>query len=341
VVQLSEEKETYKPGWVSLAESGELALRATRARELAAECKLCPRACRAKRPLGQRGACGADSVLSAPVASAVAHFGEEPPLVGTGGSGTVFFAGCGLHCLFCQNYQISHLIPDRNADSGAQELDAEGLARRFLALQKAGCHNLNLVTASSHLPVVLAALERAAAEGCCLPVVWNSGGYECLEALALLDGVVDIYLPDMKFGSDETAERLSEGRGYVAVNRAAVAEMFRQVGLLELDQRGVAARGLIVRHLILPGGLAGTAQVLEFLSRGISRYVQLSLMSQYFPSYRATVTPGLERPITVREYEQALALVEQFGLENVWAQALESRENYCPDFERDHPFERH
>ncbi|MCE5271188.1 radical SAM protein [bacterium] len=336
---MSGTNETYKPGWLALAASGELTNRAERALELAAECRLCPRACRAKRSGGQRGACGADSVISAPVASAVPHFGEEPPLVGTGGSGTVFFAGCGLHCLFCQNFQISHLPPGGAADSGVQELDAQGLAGRFLALQRAGCHNLNLVTASSHLPVVLAALELAAASDCRLPVVWNSGGYETAETLALLDGVVDIYLPDMKFGSDEAAQRLSEGRGYVELNRAAVSEMFRQVGLLELDARGVAVRGLIVRHLILPGGLAGTRQVLEFLSRDISRYVQLSLMSQYFPSYRATVTPGLERPITVREYEQALALVEEFRLENVWAQALESRDNYCPDFERDQPFQ--
>jgi putative pyruvate formate lyase activating enzyme len=267
------------------------------------------------------------------------HFGEEPPLVGTGGSGTVFFAGCGLRCRFCQNYQISHLTLAEMEAYGVEHLDSRQLAHRFLNLQAAGCHNLNLVTATPYIPAILYALELAGKIGCTLPVVWNSGGYETLETLALLDGVVDIYLPDMKFGSDRDAMSLIEGRGYVEINRAAVAEMFRQVGLLELDERGIATRGLIVRHLILPGGLAGTHQVLAFLALEVSRYVHLSLMSQYWPTREVSGLPDLDRPVTRQEYDEAAALLEEYGFDNGWVQALESRENYCPDFTRPDPFQ--
>ncbi len=328
------------PGWISLAADGELARRAERALAIAERCGLCPRNCRADRPSGIGGACGAGAPHLAAVSSAVPHFGEEPPLVGTGGSGTVFFAGCSLRCRFCQNYQISHLSLAEMENSGVQFLDADQLAQRFLSLQESGCHNLNLVTATPYLPAILYALELAGKRGCVLPVVWNSGGYETPETLALLDGVVDIYLPDMKFGSDRDAAELTDSRDYVEINRAAVAEMFRQAGLLELDERGVAIRGLIVRHLILPAGLAGTRQVLEFLALEVSRYVHLSLMSQYWPALKAAGAPDLDRPVTRREYDEAVALLDEYGFENGWVQALESRENYCPDFTRPDPFQK-
>lgn len=327
------------PGWIGLAADGELARRAERALAIAERCGLCPRNCHADRSTGAGGACGAGAPHLAAVSSVTPHFGEEPPLSGTGGSGTVFFAGCSLRCRFCQNYQISRLSLEDMENSGVQFLDADQLARSFLNLQAAGCHNLNLVTATPYLPVILNALDLAGGMGCVLPVVWNSGGYETLETLTLLDGVVDIYLPDMKFGFDRDAAVLTEGRAYVEINRPAVAEMFRQVGLLELDERGVAIRGLIVRHLILPGGMAGTRQALEFLALEVSRYVHLSLMSQYWPARQVAGLPDLDRPVTRQEYDEAAALLDEYGFENGWVQALESRETYCPDFTRPDPFQ--
>ena len=258
--------------------------------------------------------------------------------MGNGGSGTVFFGGCGLRCVFCQNYQISQPAGHDFAAAGVREMTAEELAGSFLDLQLAGCHNLNLVTASSHLPAVLEALEIAAESGFRLPVVYNSGGYESAECLELLDSVADIYLPDMKFGNPAVAARLAEGPDYVAVNRRTVKEMFRQVRLLELDQDGLACRGIIVRHLIMPDDLSGTREVLEFLAREISPEVHLSLMAQYFPSHKAQEIPELSRRITESEYEKARELLEEYGLENGWVQMLESSDSYRPDFSSRDPF---
>jgi len=321
--------------WLQLRRSGELSLRAEAAAELASACSLCPRACKTPRTRGQaRGLCGALSADRALVACGLAHFGEEPPVSGSRGSGAVFFGGCGLRCIFCQNHQISR--PENNPKIGS--LDAGELARLFLDLQHSGCHNLNLVTASAHLPLILKALELAADQGFRLPLVYNSGGYESPQTLELLESVVDIYLPDMKFGRPEHAGLLCEAADYVAVNRRAVAEMYRQVGMLELDEQGIALGGLIVRHLVLPAGLAGTSRVLEFIAGELSSEIHLSLMAQYYPAHRARELPDLGLPLSAREYREAELLLEKFGFTNGWVQELEAQKHYCPDFSRPDPF---
>ncbi len=268
------------------------------------------------------------------MASSVAHFGEEPPVSGHRGSGTVFFGGCGLRCIFCQNHRISR--PEGNLR--IERPDAERLARIFLDLQQIGCHNLNLVTASAHLPAILKALELAADQGLKLPIVYNTGGYESQETLELLESVADIYLLDMKFGRPEHARLLSEAPDYVTVNRQTVAETYRQVGLLKLDGEGIALSGLIIRHLVLPEGLAGTRQVLEFIAGELSNEVHLSLMAQYYPAYRAQELTELSRPLCAQEYREAELLLEKFGFANGWVQQLEAQAYYRPDFTSPDPF---
>jgi putative pyruvate formate lyase activating enzyme len=250
------------------------------------------------------------------VASWGLHFGEEPPISGTRGSGTVFFSGCPLRCVFCQNYPISQL-------ANGNEVSIEWLAVRMLDLQNRGAHNINFVTPTHYVPQIVEALAVAVSRGLSIPIVYNSSGYEDLETLRLLDGVVDVYLPDMKYGDDEQAARCSSAPGYVSVNRAAVAEMYRQVGDLFLDGEGIAVRGLIVRHLVLPGNIAGTRMVLEFVA-SLSPTVTIALMSQYFPAHEAPGIPGLDRKLTREEYESVTELLDEYGLENGWTQPLET-----------------
>ncbi len=287
-------------------------------------CVLCPRACRADRLAGQRGFCRAG--LSAPVNLAQLHHGEEPPISGSRGSGTVFFAGCTLACRFCQNFSISQ-------QGWGQEMDAEELAQVFLDLADQGAHNLNLVTPTPHLVVILEALALARERGCALPVVYNTSGYERAAAIRLLAGLVEIYLPDYKYTDDAVATRLSGAGNYALHCREALREMFEQVGHLELDQDGVAVRGVLVRHLVLPHGLSQTPEVMADLARLGGRGVWVSLMSQYTPLYKASQTPGLERPLLAYEYEAALAGLDNAGLENGFIQGLASADGkYVPGF---------
>jgi putative pyruvate formate lyase activating enzyme len=236
-----------------------------------------------------------------------AHHGEEDPLRGSNGSGTIFFSWCNLRCVFCQNWEISQKGIGR-------EVEPEELADMMLALQNEGCHNVNLVTPSHVVAQIFAAVSIAARRGLRLPLVYNTGGYDSPEALALLDGVIDIYMPDMKYGDSEAAHRHSHVRDYWEVNRAAVKEMWRQVGDLRVGSDGLARRGLLVRHLVLPGDVANTERVLAFLAEEISKDTYLNIMSQYRPCYRADDYPPLDRPITRREYEAALALAAKHGL---------------------------
>jgi putative pyruvate formate lyase activating enzyme len=235
------------------------------------------------------------------------HFGEEAPLVGTNGSGTIFFTYCNLHCLFCQNYTISQL--GEGSPVGSQQL-----AGMMLSLQERGCHNINLVSPTHVVPYILEALELAATRGLHLPLVYNSGGYDALETLKLLDGIVDIYMPDMKYSDEKIAEELSGIKNYPQINRAAVREMHRQVSDLQLDKQGVARRGLLVRHLVLPRGLAGSGEVVRFLAQEISANTYLNIMAQYHPCYKAFDMPKLANPLPKDEFNEAIELAHRHGL---------------------------
>lgn len=295
-----------EPIYMTLFRSGELAERAKRAVEHLASCDLCARYCRVNRFVGVKGAV-CRTGRRAVVHSFGPHYGEERSLSGTRGSGTIFFTWCSLRCVFCQNYQISQL-------GEGDEVSAEQLADMMLQLQHRGCHNINFVTPSHVVAQTLEALVIAAGSGLRLPLVYNTGGYDSQEALALLDGVIDIYLPDMKYADSAIALRHSKVRNYVEVNQAAVREMYRQVGDLALDKHGIARRGLLVRHLALPGGLAGTEQVLEFLSRELSPTVSVNVMGQYQPYFKAAQYPPLDRRLTVEEFQAAVAAARHSGL---------------------------
>ncbi len=291
-----------------LCQTGELKERVQRAISMLESCQLCGHGCGVNRLAGEIGGCRIDQQVL--VSSYGPHFGEEAPLVGRHGSGTIFFTYCNLRCLFCQNYSISQL-------GEGEVVSKEKLAGMMLSLQEMGCHNINLVSPTHAVPQILEALEVAVGLGLSLPLVYNSGGYDSIETLRLLDGVIDIYMPDMKYSDEMVAEQLSGIKGYPAVNRAALKEMHRQVGDLEMDERGIANRGLLVRHLVLPYGLAGTGEVVPFLAQEISCHTYLNLMAQYHPSYRAFQIPQLSRPLLKREFLEAVALAYEHGLERL------------------------
>ena len=286
-----------------------------RAKAVLEECCLCPRHCGVNRLAGESGKCRVTSQVA--VSSYGPHFGEEAPLVGRHGSGTIFFACCNLQCIFCQNYTISHF-------GEGSVVDNEELARMMLSLQSSGCHNVNLVSPTHVVPYILEALELAVSRGLHLPIVYNSGGYDSVETLKLLDGVVDIYMPDMKYFDEKTAERFSGVKNYPEVNRAAVKEMHRQVGGLQIDGQGVAQRGLLVRHLVLPNGLAGTEAVVRFLAQEVSTNTYLNVMAQYHPCYQAFDIPQLARPVSREEFNEAVDLARQQGLHRLDKQQIAS-----------------
>ena len=297
---------TFEPAYLNLLRSGELARRVRAAYGHLERCDLCAHRCGVNRRETIRGAVcrtGERAVVS----SYHLHFGEEAPLVGRGGSGTIFFAWCNLRCQFCQNYEISQL-------GEGSPVEPEEIAAMMLHLQREGCHNINLVSPSHVVPQILAAVWVAARAGLTTPLVYNTGGYDSPEALALLDGVIDIYMPDMKYADAATARKYSKIREYPTINRAAVKEMHRQVGDLVLDDLGLAQRGLLVRHLILPDDLAGTREVLRFLAQKISPNAYLNLMDQYRPCYKASEFPELNRRITREEFENAVRWAEELGL---------------------------
>jgi putative pyruvate formate lyase activating enzyme len=292
-----------------LAETGELAARAAEARRQMEDCVLCARHCHVDRILGSEGAScrtGANAVVH----SYGPHHGEERCLSGWAGSGTIFVAWCDLRCLYCQNWELSW-------QGEGDEVSAAELATMMLKLQTSGCHNINLVNPSHVIAPLLSALEIAAAHGLDLPLVYNSSGYDSLEGLALLDGVVDIYMPDMKYGSNEPAALYSRAPDYVSVNRSAVKEMHRQVGDLVLDDDGIAQRGLVIRHLVLPNGLAGSESVLRFIADEISPRTYVNIMSQYRPCHRAPSIPALARRLMPEEYDEARNIARRFGLKRL------------------------
>ncbi len=290
----------------------ELKHRAERAYESYKSCEICPWRCRVDRfSLKKKGVCRSGSRPM--VSSYNLHHGEEPPISGSRGSGTIFFTNCTLRCVYCQNYPISQL--------GAGKVYTHGeLADMMLYLQRKGAHNINFVTPTHFVPSILKALVIAVEKGFRLPLVYNTSGYERVGTLRLLDGIVDIYLPDIKYSSDLMAKKYSRAKDYVRYNREALKEMFRQVGPLRLNREGVAVRGLLIRHLVLPNDIAGSEESLRFIAEELSPDVPISLMSQYFPAYKAKDIKELSRPILPEEYERVLELMDKFGLRRGWIQ---------------------
>jgi putative pyruvate formate lyase activating enzyme len=299
------ERQKPHPVYLSTGRSGTLLEKAELLEARSSPCQLCPHRCGAHRLDGKRGRCrlGTETL----VASASPHFGEEAPLVGQGGSGTIFFASCNMACVFCQNYEISHF-------ARGDALTAGQLAGLMLRLQRLGCHNINLVTPTHVVHAIVRALAIAAPRGLRVPLVYNCGGYESVETLRLLDGVIDIYMPDIKYSSDEEALRYSGAEDYWESTTDAVREMHRQVGNLRIDASGVAERGLLIRHLVMPGNLGGTAGVVQFIAREVSKDSYVNVMDQYRPCFKASRIPELARPVTRSEYLQGVAEARRAGL---------------------------
>jgi putative pyruvate formate lyase activating enzyme len=298
----------FTPAYLALHRQGRLVPRARDAWLSLGDCRGCAWQCRVDRLAGETGRCGSGPSLR--VASHFPHFGEEDCLRGWRGSGTIFLSRCNLRCQFCQNYDVSHL-------GAGQDVTPQDLAGMMLDLQEQGCHNINLVSPSHVVPQIMLAVAVAAEAGLHLPLVYNSGGYDSLESLKLLDGVIDIYMPDMKYADAAVARRYSKVPDYPRNNQAAVREMHRQVGDLEIDHDGLARRGLLVRHLVLPHGLAGTAAVARFLADEVSTHTYINVMDQYRPAFRASRYPDLSRPVSRQEYQEAVSLVQAAGLERL------------------------
>jgi putative pyruvate formate lyase activating enzyme len=291
---------------LSLAELKE---RAQQAVNKLADCTVCPRECHVNRLQEYKGYCrgGREAVVS----SWGPHFGEETVLVGQCGSGTIFFTYCNLACCFCQNYVISQYGEGR-------AISSERLSRVMLELQDTGCHNINFVSPSHYVPQILEALVLAVTDGLKVPLVYNSGGYDAIPTLRLLDGIVDIYMPDLKYGDDQTAEKYSRAPRYFTVAKEAVKEMHRQVGDLQVNEQGIATRGLLVRHLVLPQGLAGTEAVMNFLAAEISPHTFINVMKQYYPAHEAKNYPELSRRISPAEHIQAINMAREANLRRIY-----------------------
>lgn len=319
-----------EPSYIALYASGELKHRAERLEARLASCDICPRECRVNRLQNERGFCHSGYL---PIVSTIcAHQGEEPAISGSRGSGTVFFSNCNMRCVYCQNYQISQNWKKQKAN----EMDFRKLAEGMLHLQnESGCHNINFVSPSHFVPQLVRAVLEAVSLGLRIPLVYNSSGYDSVATLKELEGIIDIYLPDLRYASNIWAKKFSKASDYVQHARAAIKEMFRQVGELKVDESGVAQRGLIARHLILPGNLAGSEESLGWLAQEVSPKVTVSLMAQYYPAHRAGQYPMLSRTITASEYGAALKALYEAGLENAWVQEMGSAENYLPDFDKE------
>ena len=295
----------FEPSYIRTFEKGLLKEKIQKAYAQLKSCILCPRKCGVDRLAGETGICNTGKL--AWVSSYNPHFGEEEPLVGNCGSGTIFFTHCNLLCLFCQNFDISH-------QGCGQEVSGEQLAAMMLDLQNQGCHNINFVTPSHVVPQILSAVEIAIQHGLYVPLVFNTGGYDRVATLKLLEGVFDIYMPDFKFWNPQVAEDACQAGDYPEVARNALLEMHRQVGDLELDEDGIAQRGLVIRHLVLPGGLAGTREIMRFIAQRLSRNSYVNIMSQYRPCGRAAEVRGLNSHLTVKDYQMAVQAAKEEGV---------------------------
>lgn len=321
------------PSYLELAQNGELARRADRLWQMLADCKICPRDCAVNRLEGEIAACFAAEL---PVVSSYgSHFGEEPCLTGTHGAGNIFFGLCNMRCVYCQNYQISQNYKTERRN----EVSVERLAEMMLELQAKGCHSIGFVSPTHFVPQMVRGIEIAQNQGLRLPIIYNTNAYDSLEVLRLLDGIVDIYLPDLKYASDEIARQYSRIRDYTDHARAAIREMHGQVGELKTDEHGVAQRGMILRHLVLPNDLADSEETLNWIAAELGTDVTLSIMAQYYPTNKADRFVLLNRRTTYREYERVVEYAQKLGFENLLIQDHHAApEYYRPDFEREHAF---
>ncbi len=324
-----------EPEYVALYRSGELERRVEALEARLRSCDVCPRECGVNRLKGELGFC--HSAYLSIVAAVCAHHGEEPAISGDKGSGTVFFGNCNMRCLYCQNHQISQDLKDQPS----KEVDPHTLAERMLYLQdELGCHNINFVSPSHFVPQLVRAVLEAVPMGLRLPLVYNTSSYDSLKTLRELDGIISVYLADLRYANNRWGRKFSLVSDYVVRARAAIGEMYRQVGDLVVDEEGIARKGLIVRHLILPNRLAGSRDSLTWLVREVSPAVAVSIMAQYYPAHRAGQTPLLDREITLEEYAEVIGLLEELGIENGWVQEMGTSGNYLPDFSREgRPFD--
>ncbi len=327
-------KEAVEPGYIALYRSGELKRRAGSLEVRLNSCDICPRECGVNRREGETGFCRSARL---PIVSAVcAHHGEEPVISGSRGSGAVFFGNCNMRCVYCQNYQISQGVGEQS-----EAMDSHTLAERMLYLQDGlGCHNINFVSPSHLVPQLVRAVLEAVPMGLRLPLVYNTSSYDSIKSLRELEGIISIYLADLRYADKEWGRKFSQVSDYVERARAAIGEMHQQVGDLVVDDEGIARRGLMVRHLILPNRLAGSQDSLTWLVREVSPAVTVSIMSQYFPAHRALQIPLLARTISSTEYSEVTGLLDRLGIENGWVQEMDASESYLPDFTCEgHPFD--
>jgi len=317
-----------------LFQSGELEQRAEKAFQILESCRSCPHNCEIDRTRGEYGICQS---LELPIVSSyTAHFGEEPVLSGTRGAGNIFFGNCNLRCMFCQNFEISQNWKVERE----HEISSERLSNIMIELQEKNCHNIGLVSPTHFSAVILKSIYIAAEKGLSLPIIYNTNGYDSVEMLKLYDGVIDIYLPDLKYGDNQSAKTYSKIDNYFDESKKAIKEMFNQVGDELVYEGNVVVRGLIIRHLVLPNGLADSEKVFKFIAEELSPNVHISLMAQYYPSNKASNDILINRTLRESEYEKALELMDKYGLHNGWIQEMESSESYRPYFNegRENPF---
>lgn len=308
------------PAYINSFESGHLQKVSEQLFSSLSSCQICPRLCKVNRLEAKAGYC--KTLKLAKVYSFLAHHGEEPPVSGDKGSGTIFFSNCNMSCIYCQNYEFSQKGQGR-------EYSFEELADIMLKLQDSGCHNINFVTPTHVLPQILKSLELAIPKGLKIPLVYNTSGYELPEIIKLLDGIVDIYLADSRYGDNLLAKELSNAPGYVGLNQASLKEMHRQVGVAQFNDNGLIKRGLIIRHLVLPNGASSTNKIMQFIARELSEDTYISLMSQYLPYYKASSCEKINRRLKAAEYEEAKQTLEKYHLLNGWIQESYGSERFA------------
>ena len=299
------------PRYLSAYKDGSLKKKAEMLFSALSRCDICPRNCKVNRLENNQGFCKTGK--KAKVYSYFCHHGEEPGISGTNGSGTIFFTNCNLRCVYCQNYEFSQL--DKGKETGDEEL-----ASFMLELQQEGCHNVNFVTPTHNIPQILMAVVLAVEKGLKIPLVYNSSGYDSVETLRLLEGIFDIYMPDARYFDSQTASRFSQAKDYPAINQAAIKEMRHQVGVVKFSPDEIIEKGLLIRHLVLPNKLSGTAEIMAFIARELGTDTHISLMSQYFPCHKAKDYPELTRRLTLEEYQEAMDSMHSYGLHNGWTQ---------------------